>query len=431
MTTGPLHGVKVLEFTQIIAGPFAGSVLADLGADVVKVEPPGGAGRAAAGVVPGANKGFQVLNRGKRSLVVDLNDPRGRALIHRIVPSFDVVSTNYRPPVVRRLEIDYDTLSQFRGDLIYAQISGFGSHGLRADEPLIDMVAQAYSGYVAEVGVVDEFGGPMATHGGTIDAATALSAVIGIVSALYHRDQSGEGQFVDVALLRSAMALIGGQVAQEPASNSVRSGSRLEAAHERFAQGVDYASVLREYKGAAPVDDPRLVVAHSGIRGPFLAGYMAKDGPVFIGAYTPVLRVLARQTLSIPDDGSDEPDFDPFAPNAQPLIARTRQALVDAVRSRTVGEVVSELSAAGVPVAPVHLPGEVADDPAAAELMVEIEDELTGPLRQLGGIVEMSKTTVGPARPAPPLGRHTDEILQAEGFSVDEIAELREAGTVA
>ena len=382
------------------------------------------------GVVPGTNKGFQFRNRGKRSLVVDLTDPRGRALIHRIVPSFDAVSTNFRPPVVRRLEVDYDTLSQLRGDLIYAQISGFGSHGPRADEPLIDMVAQAYSGYLAEVGVVDQFGGPMATHGGTIDAATALSAVIGIVSALYYRAQSGEGQFVDVALLRSAMVLIGGLVMREPTSDSVIFGSRLEKARERFAQGGDYTSVLREYKGAAVVDDPRVVLAHAPIRGPFLAGYTAKDGPVFIGAYTAVMRALARRALNIPDDGTDEPGFDPFAPSAQPLFARTRQALVDAVSSRTVGEVVSELMAAGVPVAPVHLPDQLADDPQAAEFMVEIEDELTGPQTQLGGIVEMSKTTVGPTGPAPVLGRHTDEILQAEGFSADEIAELREAGTV-
>ena len=428
MATGPLDGVKVLEFSQIIAGPFAGIVLADLGADVVKVERLGGEGtRSVAGVIPGTSKQFQFLNRGKRSLVVDLNDPKGLALIHRIVPSFDVITINYRPSVIRRLKIDYDTLSQLRPDLIYAQISGFGSHGPRADEPLIDMVAQAYSGYMAEVGVVDEFDGPKGTHGGTIDAATGLSTVIGVVSALYHRAESGEGQFVDVALLRSAMLLIGGSITQEPASNSA---PRLTEAREGFAQGVDYASVLQGYKGANSVDDQRVVVPHSAMRGPFLAGYMAKDGPVFIGAYTAVMRALARQALSIPDDGSDEPGFDPVGPNAQPIIAKTRQAVVDAVRSRTVDEVVSELLAVGVPVAPVYLASEVGNDPQASEFMVEIEDELTGPQRQLGGIVEMSKSTVGPAGPAPVLGRHTDEILQEVGLSADEIVELREAGTV-
>ena len=224
------------------------------------------------------------------------------------------------------------------------------------------------------------------------------------------------------------MALIGGQVMQEPANDSA---ARLAEARERFAQGVDYASVLRGYKGAAMVDDRRVVLPHSPVRGPFFAGYMAKDGPVFIGATTTPMRALARQALSIPDDGSDEPGFDPVGPNAQPIIAKTRQAVVDAVRSRTVDEVVSELLAVGVPVAPVYLASEVGNDPQASEFMVEIEDELTGPQRQLGGIVEMSKSTVGPAGPAPVLGRHTDEILQAEGLSADEIAELRRVGAVA
>ena len=424
MATGPLHGVKVLEFSQIIAGPLAGSVLADLGAEVVKIEPPGGEGtRAAAGVVAGTSKLFQSLNRGKRSLVVNLGDPAGRALIHRIIPAFDVLIINFRPEVIRRLKLDYETLSQLRPDLIYAQISGFGTRGPRVDEPLIDMVAQAYSGYMAEVGVVDEHGGPKGTHGGTIDAATGLSTVIGITSALYHRAQSGEGQFIDVALLRSAMVLIGNLVMQEPASDSVLIGSRLEEAHERFAQGDDYASVLRNYK----VMSARL----AAMWGPFLAGYSAKDGPIFIGAYTPAMRTLARKVLDVPYDGSDDPDWDPLAPGVMEMAAVTRQAVVEAVRSRTVAEVVGELLEAGVPVAPVHLPGEVAADPQASELMVEIEDELTGPQRQLSGLFEMSKSPVGPAGPAPVLGRHTDEILRGAGLSENEIAELREAGAVA
>ncbi len=444
MAPGPLHGVRVLEFSQIIAGPLAGVVLGDLGAEVVKIEPPGGEGmRGAAAVVQGTSKGFQFLNRGKRSLVVNLGDPAGRSLIHRIIPSFDVVVINFRPTVIRRLELDYETLAQYRPDLIYAQISGFGSHGPRVDEPLIDMVAQAYSGYMAEVGVIDEFGGPMGTHGGTIDAVTGLSTVVGVTSALYHRNQTGEGQFVDVALLRSAMVLIGGLISQDPGRDPTLYGPRVEEAHERFEAGDDYAAVLRDYKASGPPSlgsarepgrgptDSRVVVAHSSIRGPFLAGYMAKDGPVFMGAYTPAMRTLARGALGIPDDGSDEPGVDPFDPEVKARVEQTRLAVVEAVRSRTVAEVVRELLDAGVPVAPVHLPGEVADDPQATHLMAEIEDELTGPQRQLSGIFEMSKSTIQPAGPAPVLGKHTDEILQRAGLSADEIAELRAAGAVA
>ena len=415
--------MRVLEFSQIIAAPMAGIVLADLGAEVVKVERPGGEQlRAAASVIPGTSKSFQWLNRGKSSLVVDLNDPRGQALIHRIVPSYDVVITNYRPSVVRRLEIDYETLSGIRADLIYAQISGYGTHGPLTEEPNIDMVAQAHAGYMAEGGAVDAFGGPMATHGGTIDAATGLSAVVGVVSALYHRRESGEGQFIDLALLRTAMGLIGGQVMSEPVSDAVVVGSKVIESRRRFAEGADFASVLREYRATAS--------ALAATRRPFLAGYMAKDGPVFIGAYTAPMRTAVRRSLSIPDDGSDEPGFDPLDPGAPALAEATRQAIIDAVRGRTVAEIVGDCRAVGVPAAPVLLPAEVADDPQADEYMLTLEDELTGPQRQLSGMFEMSKTTVRAAGPAPVLGRHTDEVLQREGLSPDEIAELRRNGVV-
>ena len=430
MATGPLHGVKVLEFTQIIAGPLAGSLLGDLGADVVKVEPPGGAGRAPVGAPPAMRPDVPVPQPQQAQSRGGPHRPGGPGADPSHRPLFDVVIINYRPAVIRRLEIDYDTLSQLHPDLIYAQISGFGGHGPWVDEPLIDMVAQAYSGYMAEVGVVDEHGGPMGTHGGTIDAATALSTVVGVSSALYHRLESGEGQFIDVALLRSAMVLIGALVSQNPAL----SDTRVEQAREGYAQGVDYRSVLRAYKGRpatgdATADD-RHVVAHSSIRGPFLAGYMAKDAPIFIGAYTPVMRTLAREVLDIEDDGSDEPGVDPFDPDVQARVERTRQAVVEAVRSRTAAEFINELLEAGVPVGPVYLPGEVADDPQAAELMVEVGDELTGTQKQLSGIFEMSKSRVGPARPAPTLGGHTDEILRDAGLSAEEIAALREAGAV-
>ncbi len=424
MAPGPLHGVRVLEFSEVVAGPLAGSTLADLGAEVVKVEPPGGdAMRRGENGAAGSSKDFQFLNRGKHSLVVNLDDPRGRALIHRIVPSFDVVVINLGPVAVRERELDYETLSRLRPDLIYVQISGFGRHGPRADEPLPDLAAQAYSGYMAELGVVDEFGAPMGTHGGTIDAATGLSAVIGVNSALYHRARSGEGQLVDVASLRSAIVMIGGLVMQEPVSDSVLQGHSLEEAHERFAAGDDYSSVLRGYKATR--------ASLAAIFGPFLGGYMAKDGPVFIGAYTPGMRAATRQVLSIPDDGGDAAGFNPLDPTVHARSLGIRQAIAEAVGRRTVNEILSELLDAGVPVSRVLLPAEVADDPQAAELMVEVEDELTGPQRQLSGIFEMSAAAVGPAGPAPVLGRHTEEILREAGLSDDEIGALREAGAVA
>ena len=159
--TGPLAGVRMLEFSQIIAGPVAGVYLSDLGVNVVKVEPPRGDDRRnTMAVVPNEGKYFQSLNRGKRGLVVDLQRPEGRALIHRIIPTFDVVTINYRPGVAERLEIDYETLSAIRPDLIYVNITGFGRGGPESARAGSDIVAQAYSGLMATEGKTEESGAP-------------------------------------------------------------------------------------------------------------------------------------------------------------------------------------------------------------------------------------------------------------------------------
>ncbi|MSP23379.1 MAG: hypothetical protein EXR66_10385, partial [Dehalococcoidia bacterium] len=140
-----LHGVRVLEFSQIVAGPFAGVVLSDLGADVVKVEPPEGEGyRSSGAVVPGESKRFQSLNRGKRSLIIDLQQEEGRALVRRIVLAFDVVLVNYRPGIPERWRLDYDTLKAINPGLIYVSITGFGDKGPMAGLGATDLVAGAY-----------------------------------------------------------------------------------------------------------------------------------------------------------------------------------------------------------------------------------------------------------------------------------------------
>ncbi len=160
--TGPLNGVRVLEFSLIMSAPVAGLNLSDFGADVIKVEPPGGEpGRHISAAVPGDGKVFQACNRGKRSLVVDLQQVGGREVIHRLIPSVDVVLLNYRPGVADRIGLGYQTLSNIRPDLIYAEIRGFGSTGPLADRPASDMVAQAYGGSVALSGKLGPDGSPV------------------------------------------------------------------------------------------------------------------------------------------------------------------------------------------------------------------------------------------------------------------------------
>ena len=190
---GPLDGIKVFEVSQIVAGPYCGLNLVDLGADVVKVEPPGGEGlRATGGFAPGESKGFHSLNRGKRSLVMDLQSAEAQALAHRLMPGFDVFLINARPGVPERLRVDYETLRAFRPDLIYLENSGFGRRGPSATRSGSDGVAQAYSGLMAGDGKVDEFGAPeiiSATR--PADHQAGLAGSMAICAALFHRERTG------------------------------------------------------------------------------------------------------------------------------------------------------------------------------------------------------------------------------------------------
>ena len=162
MSGGALDGIRVLEFSQIIAGPVVGISLSDLGADVVKVEQPGGEPlRASGSVVPGESKAFQSYNRGKRGIVLDLHDPRGLQTAYRLIPHMDVVVTNYRPGVVQRLGIDYETLRELRDDLIYLEATGFGTTGPEAHQGGNDGVIRAYSGISGGDGQADEHGAPI------------------------------------------------------------------------------------------------------------------------------------------------------------------------------------------------------------------------------------------------------------------------------
>ena len=161
MGAGPLSGIRVLDFTQVIAGPFGCMMLADLGAEVIKIEPPGGEQwRVIAPFMPGESKTFQSLNRGKKSLVLKLDDARAQEIVHRLVPSIDVVVTNFRPDVPGRLRIDYPTLSALRPKLIYVDITAFGRRGPLAMRPGYDIVVQAVTGLMASDGKLDENGTP-------------------------------------------------------------------------------------------------------------------------------------------------------------------------------------------------------------------------------------------------------------------------------
>jgi len=193
MKGGPLDGIRVLELSQIIAGPFCGQNLADMGADVVKIEPPGGEGMRILGqFTPGESKSFHALNRGKRSIVMDLKNPEAQAVVHKMIVEFDVFIVNSRFGVTKRLNVDYDTLKKYRPDIVYFDNTGYGTSGPSAKRSGSDIVAQAFSGLMAGDKKIDEIGAPSAISASPIGDYTAgLAGAMGIVSALFHRQKTG------------------------------------------------------------------------------------------------------------------------------------------------------------------------------------------------------------------------------------------------
>ena len=425
MTSGPLAGIRVLEFSLIVAGPACGINLSDLGADVIKVEPPGGEPiRQSGAVVPNESKAFQAYNRGKRGIIVDLADPRGLEVIYRLVPQIDVVTNNYRPGVAERLGIDYETLARLRPDLIYLAASGFGASGPASSLAGSDIVAQAYSGLMAGNAKIDEHGAPETISATPVsDYGTALGSAMGICAALFHRERTGEGQLIQSSLLRSALFLQANAVMREPVTDAVTTQPMLQEVRAVRARGGSYAEIVGLRQLA------RKLRASMRI---FYGGYRARDGGLVLGALTPATRDSIRRILGLEGERSDDPDFDATDPANQAGVEQWLTTVRARLSERPVAEWIEEFGAAGVPASAVQLPEEMADDPQvlAEGMITELEHSVTGPQLVVGPIVTMSKTPTAARLPAPALGEHTREVLSDFGFTAAEVQALETGGVV-
>lgn len=420
MAEGPLHGIRVLEFSQIVAAPFCGCILSDQGADVVKVEPlRGDPHRNAGAVIPGLGKRFQSLNRGKRSLAIDLQSDEGRALIHRMVPDFDVVTINFRVGVPKRLGVDYETLKQFNASLIYCEITGFGSEGPLKNRAGTDIVGVAYSGLMVGEGKVDEDGSPLGITSSSIaDYCAGFSAAASIDAALFHRERTGEGQKIETSLLRAALAIQDTAVMREPVHDAVSRDAMVEEIKKIRERRGSHQEILDARSAGR-----RLRAAFRGYYG----GYQTKSGQFLVlGALTPATRNGAREVLGITDDPSDEPGFDANDEANVAAADERRERIRKLMLTRTVDEWAADFEAAGVPCGAVNIPEEMSDDPqvVALGIMQDLSHPLTGPQRVVGPIATMSATPLTVHGPAPVVGANSVEVLLELGLAHEEIEQL-------
>ena len=423
MASGPLDGIRVLEFSQIIAGPFGCQNLADMGAEVIKVEPPEGEPwRIFAQFIPNESKWFQSLNRGKRSLVLKLQDERAQRVVHDLIPSVDVVVINYRADVPARLGIDYETLSAIRPDLIYIDNTAWGRRGPRAHRPGYDIVVQAATGLMAAEGKTDERGAPEIMATPATDYATGFAIAWAACAALFHRERSGEGQLIETSLLATALALQGSHVMELPAADEMRNQT-MERVRQLRSEGADYPDLLAAH-------DPYAALRAGNI---YYRPFKTSNGALAIGALSAGLRDKVRAALGIDFLGMDDPNFDPTDPDFQQSAIEAVATAEELLASRTTEQWMEIFDREGVPAGPVNFAEEMTGDPQVVEngLVVELEHDLAGPQRQVAPILRFARTPLEAQGSSPPLGRDSEEILQAAGYSPEQIAALRADGVVA
>ena len=391
----PLAGLRVIDFTQAMAAPFATMNLADMGADVIKLEPPvtGEPTRELSSVHQnGHSATFMTMNRGKRGLTVDLKRVEGVEVVKRLARTADVFVQNYRPGVAERLGLGYAALAEVNPRLIYCAVSGFGGTGPYAPRGGYDLIAQGMSGIISVTGDEDA---PAKSGVPLSDLCAGLFAAYGILCALEFRDRTGLGQLVDTSLLEAAMALTAWESTEFWVTG--RAPKPLGSAH-------------------------RLSAPYQAIR--------AADGYFNVGAnndklFEGLCRAIGRADLM--DDAR-------FATRA--LRMEHRPALIEAIEKTTSEESrahwLERLDAAGVPSGPINTYAEaLADSHALARgMVVDLVHPGAGPIKALGVPVKLSDTPGAVDRAAPLLGQHTTDILTELGYTPAEQQALRDTGAV-
>jgi formyl-CoA transferase len=388
--TGALTGLRVLDLSQVMSGPYCTMILADLGADVIKIENPkhGDQTRKSWGysVVGEDSRAFLSLNRNKRSVSLDLKDEDGRQDFLSLVETADIVIENFRPGVAKRLGVDYDTVRAVNPRIIYASISGFGQSGPYASYPGYDLIAQAMTGVMSVMGAPGE--APIKSAIPIADLGSGLYCAIGILAAVIGRGDEGEGQYLETSLFEAALAM-------------------------SVWESTEYWSTGKS---------PEPLGSANRMSAPYQA-LATSDGYLTIGANNQKLWKLLCAVLEAPELENDARFIDNNA-----RMAHRGELVADLERrfaTKTTDDWVQLLLAAGVPAGPIRDYSQVLnDDPhvKARNMVMTIDHPVEGPTRVLGSPLKMHGTRPRTNTPAPLLGQHTDEVLSELRRTVNRAA---------
>ena len=411
--TGPLDGIRVLDLTRILSGPFATMLMADLGADVIKIEQPvtGDPARGNGPFLsarPASEDGkrtpaeaegqaedaysayFMSINRGKRSVAIDLGKARGRDLLLDMAEHADVLIENFRPGTMARFGLDYETLRARNPALVVASISGFGQSGPYAHRPALDVIVQGMGGMLSITGEPGR--GPVRPGASIGDITAALFTTIAIQSALLERERSGQGQYIDVSMLDCQVAIM---------ENAFMRYFTLGQTPQRLGTRHPSSTPFQAFD----TSDGQVVVA--------IMGGSTDQWPLFCAAIDHV--ELVDDDRYVTGWGRTQ-HYDELIP-----------VIEAAIRQRTTAEWVEILSEMGVPVGPVQDIAQVAADPQIAHrgMFVELDHPALGPTMFTGNPMKLSRTPGGPLRLPPNLGEHSAEVLaELLGLSGEQLADL-------
>lgn len=393
---GALSGMRVLELAQIMAGPTCGMMLADLGADVIKIEKTDG-GDDARGYrdprINGVSAPFLMLNRNKRAIALDLKTPEGKEVLLRMVRDADVLIENFRKGTLEKLGLGYDVLSEINPGLIYCAISGYGRTGPAADKGGFDLIAQGYTGLMSITG--EEGGPPLRTGNSIADINAGILAAVGILAAYQHKQKTGRGQIVETSLIEAGL------------------------------QQLYWHAAIHFATGESPGPSGSAHVLAT----PYQA-FPTQDGHIIVGGANEKNWERIAQVLGRPEWLTDPR----YRLNSDRMRHRDTllPAMAEILRTKPSAEWLAAFDAAGVPAGPVHSIGEALSHPQtlAREMVVEQRHPVAGPVKTIGLPIKLSETPARYVRPSPRLGEDTRALLAECGYGEKQIAEMLRAGVV-